>query len=180
MNLLVCSPGSEPQKNFSRPMITMPSKPPDPPHSEPQLEADSRFPSGPWCGFFLMSHLPGKHHMELKLSFRQGVMAGEGRDLIGPFLIRGRYQVDDGQCWWTKRYIGKHDVSYRGYNEGKGIWGIWEIPPTWKGGFHIWPEAMGDPTKQKLSEAIDEPIELVTETAVGVEVGVEVGATTRI
>ena len=125
-----------------------------------------------------MSHLPGKHQMELKLSFRQGVMTGEGRDLIGPFLIRGRYQVDDGQCWWTKRYIGKHDVSYRGYNEGKGIWGLWEIPPTWKGGFHIWPEAMGDPTKQKLSEAIDEPIELVTETGVEVGVGVEVGAAT--
>ena len=149
--------------------MIMPSEPLNPPQIEPQLETDSRFPSGPWCGFFLMSHLPGKHQMELKLSFRQGVMTGEGRDLIGPFLIRGRYQVDDGQCWWTKRYIGKHDVSYRGYNEGKGIWGLWEIPPTWKGGFHIWPEAMGDPTQQKLSEAIDEPIDVETET--GVEVG---------
>src|SRR5208283_158196 len=106
---------------------------PTPPPPESQIETDSRFPSGPWCGFFLMSHLPGRHQMELHLTFRQGVMTGEGRDRIGAFLIRGRYQVEDGQSWWTKRYIGKHDVSYRGYNEGKGIWGLWEIPPSWKG-----------------------------------------------
>ena len=147
---------------------------PTPPHPESQIETDSRFPSGPWCGFFLMSHLPGRHQMELHLTFRQGVMTGEGRDRIGSFLIRGRYQVEDGQCWWTKRYIGKHDVSYHGYNEGKGIWGLWEIPPSWKGGFHIWPEAMGDPTQQKLAEAIDEPVE--TETAAGAGMAVEAGA----
>jgi hypothetical protein len=102
--------------------------------------------------------------MELELTFRQGVMTGEGRDLIGPFLIRGRYQVEDGKCWWSKRYIGKHDVSYHGYNEGKGIWGLWEIPPHWRGGFHIWPEAMGDPTRRTLAEAIDQPLDPERET----------------
>jgi hypothetical protein len=112
--------------------------------------------------------------MELHLTFRQGVMTGEGRDLIGPFLIRGRYQVDDGQCWWTKRYIGKHDVAYHGYNEGKGIWGLWEIPPSYRGGFHIWPESMGDPTQQTLTEAVDEPIHVEMEAGGDVEAGVEV------
>jgi hypothetical protein len=97
--------------------------------------------------------------MELHLSFRKGAMNGEGRDMIGPFLIRGQYSVADGKCRWTKRYIGKHDVAYHGYNEGKGIWGIWEIPPSWRGGFHIWPTAMGDPTTGRLSTAIDEPAE---------------------
>ena len=150
--------------------MTTPSEPLTSPQPEPQLEADSRFPSGPWCGFFLMSHLPGKHQMELKLSFRQGVMTGEGRDLIGPFLIRGRYQVDDGQCWWTKRYIGKHDVSYRGYNEGKGIWGLWEIPPTWRGASISGPRRWATRRSRRLSEAIDEPIEVV-ETEAGMEVG---------
>ena len=29
--------------------------------------------------------------MELHLSFCQGVMTGEGRDMIGPFLFRGKY-----------------------------------------------------------------------------------------
>jgi hypothetical protein len=125
-------------------------------------ETDPRFPSGSWCGFFLMKHLPGRHQMELKLNFRQGAMTGEGRDQIGPFLIRGRYQVADGQCWWTKRYIGKHDVSYHGFNEGKGIWGLWDIPPNWRGGFHIWPEAMGDPTRPTLAESVDVPV--VTES----------------
>jgi len=135
---------------------------PQPPHSSPQppVETDPRFPSGPWQGFFLMAHLPGRHRMELHLSFCQGVMTGEGRDLIGPFLIRGKYNLDDGKCRWTKRYIGKHDVAYQGYNEGKGIWGLWEIPPSWRGGFHIWPSAMGDPTSPKLAEAIDGPAEV--------------------
>ena len=113
--------------------------------------------------------------MELKLTFRQGSMTGEGEDLIGPFLIRGRYQVEDGQCWWTKRYIGKHDVFYHGYNEGKGIWGLWEIPPNWKGGFHIWPEAMGDPNQPKLTESIDELAEMELERGADAyfETGVE-------
>lgn len=149
-----------------------------------RIETDSRFPSGKWRGFFLMSHLPGRHQMELVLNFRQGVMTGEGRDLIGSFLIRGRYQVDNGECWWTKRYIGKHDVSYHGYNEGKGIWGLWDIPPEWRGGFHIWPQAMGDPTRQVLAESIDEParaglhdeVEEVTDVPVEDEVGEPAGA----
>jgi hypothetical protein len=126
-----------------------------------------------------MSHLPGRHQMELHLTFRGGVMSGEGRDMIGPFLIRGKYSVDDGKCYWSKRYVGKHDVSYQGYNEGKGIWGLWEIPPTWRGGFHIWPEAMGDPTNPKLHASIDEPLEIVSEEysedEVGGEVDVEAG-----
>ncbi len=135
------------------------SKVPRPPSGQSKLalETDARFPSGPWQGFFLMAHLPGRHKMELHLTFQQGIMTGEGRDMIGPFLIRGKYNVDDGKCSWSKRYIGKHDVAYHGYNEGKGIWGLWEIPPTWRGGFHIWPAAMGDPTSPKVARAIDEP-----------------------
>jgi hypothetical protein len=97
--------------------------------------------------------------MELHLNFRQGTMTGEGRDRIGPFLIRGKYNVDDGKCHWTKRYIGKHDVAYQGYNEGKGIWGLWEIPPSWRGGFHIWPTGMGDPTAPHLAEGAEVPAE---------------------
>jgi hypothetical protein len=111
--------------------------------------------------------------MELQLSFQNGVLSGEGRDLIGPFIMRGRYQVEDGQCWWSKRYLGKHDVAYKGYNEGKGIWGLWEIAPSSKGGFHIWPEAMGDPTRPRLAESLEEP----TEPGISeiFEVGTEVG-----
>lgn len=118
---------------------------------------DPRFPSGPWVGFFLQPNLPGKHSMELILEFAEGQVRGEGRDRIGAFLIRGKFQVEDGRCWWTKSYLGRHDVAYNGYNEGKGIWGTWEIETPWKGGFHIWPEAMGDPNQPIMHEEADLP-----------------------
>jgi len=127
------------------------------------LETDPRFPSGPWTGYFLQKEIPGKHLMELRLTFRHGSMTGEGRDWVGNFVIRGRYDLADGTCYWTKRYLGKHDVFYKGYNEGKGIWGQWEFAlpsntaATYRGGFHIWPEGMDDPTEQHLHAEADLP-----------------------
>jgi hypothetical protein len=131
-----------------------------------ELETDPRFPTGPWTGFFLQTQAPhpGRHKMELRLNFRAGTLSGEGRDLVGKFAIRGRYNTADGKCHWSKRYLGKHDVFYQGYNEGKGIWGTWEIPPEqnhgflFRGGFHIWPEGMPDPTFPHLSEEADLPV----------------------
>ncbi len=124
-------------------------------------ETDPRFPSGRWTGFFLQKlPLLGRQHMELLLTFAQGQMTGEGRDIVGEFLIRGAYQVQDGRCHWTKRYLGKHDVFYDGFNEGKGIWGVWEIPGgSGRGGFHIWPEGMGEPTGPELAAEADLPVE---------------------
>lgn len=122
------------------------------------LETDPRFPSGPWTGYFLQPLIPGRHLMELKLTFQAGEMTGEGRDWVGRFLIRGRYDVDTGKCYWTKKYVGKHDVFYHGFNEGKGIWGLWEIGKESKGGFHIWPEGMPDPSQPHLTEAADLPV----------------------
>jgi hypothetical protein len=127
------------------------------------LETDPRFPSGPWTGFFLQKALPGKHLMELRLQFRGGALTGEGRDWVGAFIVRGQYSVEDGKVHWQKRYLAKHDVFYRGFGEGKGIWGTWEIPtvadPNVRhGGFHIWPEGMADPTQPVLHEAADLPV----------------------
>ena len=124
----------------------------------PQLETDPRFPTGPWVGFFLQKSLPGKHAMELRLTFLAGNMTGEGRDRVGPFLIKGRYDLADGKCYWTKKYVGKHDVFYQGYNEGKGIWGTWQIGELARGGFHIWPEGFGDPTTEYLVEEANLPV----------------------
>lgn len=128
------------------------------------LETDPRFPSGRWTGFFLDKRVRGKTQMELLLTFLQGEMTGEGRDRVGPFLIRGRYAIEDGQCHWNKRYVGGHDVFYKGFNEGKGIWGRWELTPKEiygfvHGGFHIWPETMGDPTQDTLAEEAEAPNE---------------------
>jgi hypothetical protein len=133
-------------------------------HPQPtDLETDPRFPSGPWTGFFLQKLIPGRHRMELHLTFHQGQIQGEGRDWVGQFILRGRYDLQDGKCYWTKRYLAKHDVFYQGFNEGKGIWGTWEIPPTLgqlpqRGGFHIWPEGMADPSQPQLTEHADPPV----------------------
>jgi hypothetical protein len=124
---------------------------------------DPRFPSGPWTGYFLQPALPGRHRMELHMTFQRGEIRAEGRDCVGPFILRGKYSLADGKCHWTKRYLKKHDVFYKGFNEGKGIWGVWEIPPdgyeAQRGGFHIWPEGMPDPSQSHLAEEADLPIE---------------------
>src|SRR5437762_10682871 len=129
------------------------------------LETDPRFPSGPWVGFFLQKAIPGKHLMELRLQFRSGEISGQGRDWVGSFLIRGRYDLADGRCRWHKRYLARHDVYYTGFAEGKGIWGTWEIaaqpdPDIGRGGFHIWPEGTADPTGPVLHEEADLPVEV--------------------
>lgn len=142
----------------------------------PPAETDPRFPSGNWLGFFLQKERPGRHSMELQLSFSAGTIKGEGRDYIGEFRITGRYTLEDGRCHWTKRYTGKHDVFYQGYNEGKGIWGLWEIPPHWRGGFHIWPEKYGSSGDLTLSEAIDEPISYEEDSPIVVDDLVPAGA----
>jgi hypothetical protein len=129
----------------------------------PDLETDPRFPSGPWTGFYLQPSYPGRFWMELSLRFQHGSMQGEGRDPVGKFVIRGRYDLADGKCHWSKRYLGMHDVFYQGFNEGKGIWGTWEIKFQGRGGFHIWPKGMPDPTGQTLSAAADPPVEEKTE-----------------
>jgi hypothetical protein len=132
------------------------------------LETDPRFPSGNWTGYFLEPLVPGRHRMELILTFCHGKLTGEGRDRVGQFILRGRYCLEDGKCHWTKRYLAKHDVFYKGYNEGKGIWGLWEIPDSpsslnQRGGFHIWPEGMTDPSQSHLTEEADLPLGVSTE-----------------
>jgi hypothetical protein len=99
---------------------------------------DSRFPSGPWTGFFTYRGSPRRHRMDLSLHFAAGAMRGEGSDGVGPFKIAGRY-ADNGECLWVKGYLGAHNVDYRGFGEGRGIWGTWRIGTDSTGGFHIWP-----------------------------------------
>lgn len=130
--------------------------------NEMNAEVDERFPSGKWVGFFLDRRMPGKHQMELNLHFAAGQMTGEGRDRVGEFVIVGNYDTQSGECKFAKQYINAHGITYRGFNEGKGIWGTWELVwgvLTFSGGFHIWPEGMADPTILRLFEEIDEPID---------------------
>src|SRR3569833_1845058 len=131
------------------------------------LETDERFPSGPWTGFYLQKLRPGRHWMELRLTFARSILLGDGLDSVGAFHISGKYDVKDGSCHWTKLYVARHAVSYRGFSEGKGIWGVWTIRANDRGGFHIWPLGMEDPTLEREFETAEMP---VTEVATVVSV----------
>ncbi len=96
--------------------------------------------------------------MDLHLTFERGKMAGEGNDDIGRFVIRGRYDAAALECYWTKAYIGAHEVFYRGFREGKGIWGVWEIGPIARGGFHIWPRQAGEAEAEETSTEESLPV----------------------
>ncbi len=97
--------------------------------------------------------------MDLDLTFANGNMTGSGSDNIGPFSIKGRYDPGNQECYWTKSYLGAHDVFYRGFREGKGIWGTWEIGIFGRGGFHIWPLHSAESEEQTATTHEAEPIE---------------------
>ena len=121
---------------------------------------DDLFPSGPWAGFY--NYQPGdQHRMDLRLAFSSGTMRGEGNDDLGRFLISGRYDSASRECWWTKTYPGSHDVHYRGFREGKGIWGTWEIGLHGHGGFHIWPKGVTEGGAGTRAEFEPEPVEVI-------------------
>src|SRR5262249_36241197 len=126
---------------------------------------DPLFPSGPWTGFYNYTGPEDRHRMDLHLTFARGGIAGEGNDDIGPFLISGKYDAPSRECHWTKSYIGRHGVFYRGFRDAHGIWGTWEIGKWNKGGFHIWPLAQGEGNTAAKKEEAEPPVE-----AIGAEV----------
>ncbi len=116
--------------------------------------SEPNFPSGPWVGFY--NYQPGdKHRMDLHLSFANAVVTGTGKDDVGPFVVNGRYDAKSCECYWTKTYPGSHDVFYRGFREGKGIWGTWEIGVYGHGGFIIWPRSACE--GEEVTEYAEQP-----------------------
>src|SRR5262245_40679017 len=94
------------------------------------VETDRRFPWGMGKGWYVQL---AKYEMQVEVTFREGTITARGRDAqLGAFTLRGRYSVDDGRCHWTKVYDAltgaNHHVFYQGFNEGRGIWGTWELP----------------------------------------------------
>lgn len=122
--------------------------------------ASPLFPSGQWVGFYTYSGKPRKFLMDLMLTFANGHIHGEGADGLGFFVIAGRYSEKDRECHWDKTYVGRHTVAYRGFREGKGIWGTWNLTNC-KGGFHIWPLTEGPPPDPLALEE-EKDVELVT------------------
>ena len=89
------------------------------------------------------------------------MVSGEGSDDVGRFLIKGRYDSATCECYWTKTYIGSHDVFYRGFREGKGIWGTWEISVRAHGGFHIWPRQAGEGEQGEEAAEQAQPVDAI-------------------
>ncbi|MFN0137665.1 MAG: hypothetical protein ACKVS9_16290 [Phycisphaerae bacterium] len=112
------------------------------------LEADPRFRSGRWIGYWRQDSKAGK--MELSLTFGGGRLFGEGRDLVGDFVLSGSYNCQTGTCTIHKAYLGQHGVDYDGAAHGDGIRGSWRIlsPESGllgdAGPFHIWPIGDGE------------------------------------
>jgi len=81
------------------------------------------------------------------LQFRNGEITGHGRDIIGPFAFHGEYGESTGELEMTKKYLGRHEVKYRGRPDGEGcIIGTWTIAErivdkeiVWTGPFLLQP-----------------------------------------
>ena len=101
--------------------------------------------------------------MDLDLSFANGDLRGGGCDDVGRFLVTGRYDAPNRECYWTKTYPGSHEVYYRGFREGKGIWGAWEIQTSWRGGFHIWPRQAAEGEERSESAKSANPVDVKVE-----------------
>jgi hypothetical protein len=85
--------------------------------------------------------------MDLVLTFADHTISGEGNDDIGRFFVSGHFDDTNSEC-------------YRGFREGKGIWGLWELP-TESGGFHIWPLGHGEGDQDQESAEEPAPVEAV-------------------
>jgi hypothetical protein len=129
------------------------------------------FPSGPWIGFYTYNRARQKRHrMDLGLTFATGRITGSGSDDLGKFVVSGRYNPQNGQCHWAKRYVGAHDVYYKGYREGRGIWGTWELTFT-TGGFHIWPLGSGAGDGEVETKGQEQPVTVEEPAQVALVVG---------
>lgn len=105
-------------------------------------EQDERFTSGPWRGIWTQQ--ANKAEMDLRLEFKGGRIYGEGSDQVGEFSFCGSYNLDTGEVRVTKRYIGRHRVTYRGWAELQhGIWGLWNLEEGNRGGWQIRPAGCG-------------------------------------
>ena len=65
------------------------------------------------------------------------------------------------------KYYATHTVFYDGNVDENGIWGNWEITPSMRGGFHLWPKK-NEETAQV--EAVDS---LVLDNLVRIPSGVQ-------
>jgi hypothetical protein len=114
------------------------------------------YPSGAWRGFYSYGR-GDRHDMQLDLLFSAGILAGNGIDDVGSFVMHGSYDPLSGACRWMKTYIGSHDVTYSGARDGTGISGSWQLVRA-NGTFRIWPARGEDAADVDESLELLEPI----------------------
>ena len=98
--------------------------------------SDVTMPSGSWKGFYEQR---GKHFpQELVLEFADGIVRGDGNDVLGAFAVDGEYRIEGGEVriGWVKTYDGAHSVLYLGVLEDGCVRGEWRIGWT-SGGFEL-------------------------------------------
>lgn len=94
--------------------------------------------------------------MRLSLTFGGGSMSGDGTDDIGPFLIRGVFDPSSQEARWTKSYVARHSVEYRGLYDGRSICGDWTLI-LGSGAFWIWPSTLSEGLAKSTEEELDKP-----------------------
>lgn len=109
--------------------------------------------SGTWRGYWDQEIFGRQPMGPLVLRFHDGLIDGEGRDIIGPFTFEGEYDRH-GAISMVKQYLGRHQVFYQGTYDGEGtIFGQWRIPPLWSGSFALSPvvgKALADAPIEEL------------------------------
>jgi hypothetical protein len=91
--------------------------------------------TGRWRGYWEQVGWGQQPMHDLTLRFDDGVVSGEGRDIIGPFFFQGT-MLAGGKVHLLKKYLGRHEVVYEGDYDGEGtIFGTWSIAPHWRGPF---------------------------------------------
>ncbi|MBK8095589.1 MAG: hypothetical protein IPK26_00670 [Planctomycetes bacterium] len=86
-----------------------------------------RFVSGRWLGYY--EQMRQRFPQEQTMEFADGMVRGDGLDMIGTFKIEGQYRHDGGiaRVGWIKTYDGGHSVLYMGTFDGRWILGEWEL-----------------------------------------------------
>jgi hypothetical protein len=97
------------------------------------------FHSGKWTGHWEQKGFGRQSMHQLLLTFSDGQIVGEGRDMLGEFIFIGTYEPG-GIIRMVKQYIGKHAVFYTGAYDGEGtISGEWMVAPGVVGPFALQP-----------------------------------------
>ena len=99
------------------------------------------YPSGQWEGFWVQDYYGRQSMTAFALRFSaDGEISGGGRDVVGPFVFTGAFDLRTGAVIMMKQYLGKHRVIYRGQPDGEGsIQGTWSIGDDWRGPFLMRP-----------------------------------------